>query len=97
MLEIFCIIHLNFNKLTSNVMFSFNKVNVLRLKFPVILEPSDTITLLFFMVRFIHSAASSVVQDSCYSVSKLKCQFVALKYLLRGAGVNLRMEETIAT
>lgn len=46
MLEVFCIIHLNYNKLTSNVMFMFNKVNALRLKFPLILQLPDTITIL---------------------------------------------------
>lgn len=79
MLQVFCIIHLNHNKLNSNVVFTFNKVNALRLKFPLILQLSDTISLLqnidtvTFLVRFIHSATSSVVQDSCNSVNELKC------------------------
>ncbi len=96
----FCIIHLNYNRLNSNVMFMFNRVNALRLKFPLILQLSDTISLLqnidtlTFLARFIHSAASSVVQESCNSVNEIKCLFVALTLVLRGAGVNLRMEET---
>lgn len=45
-------------------------------------------------MRFIHRAASSVAQHSCNCVNELKCLVVALTPLLRGAGVNLSMEET---
>lgn len=78
MLEVFffflCIIHLNYN--------TVNKLNVFRLKFPLILQLSDTVTVLrnidththtyfCFVWGLFRSTVSGGVSDSCNSVTEM--------------------------
>lgn len=76
MLEVFffflCIIHLNYN--------TVNKLNVFRLKFPLILQLSDTITVLrnidththTFVLCEVYSAAPSLVASQIAVILSLR-------------------------